>query len=364
MSNARREPPAPSVASCRAAEAHFTQERIDDAWQQALALWGIEVTLSPPEPYVAGKADTWAGNEPLAFIDLVRRQVVVNLPLLYEIGAAASLPGVLAHEVGHHLKFPHTLGLSASLQLLERKLIPTLPCSLTNLFFDLQVNEEVGRTRAKELAAVYRGFSDGAGNQVSALFAYYLAIYEELWSLAPGALTSLEATAAVEKRFPGYRADARMFAQTFYALTDTFLQFVYFCSRAIRYLDPSDGTALRPPLSSDVADPDADDYAGAMSPGSAEQRALEEAVERKWIDEEAAKAAGGGESTQLGALQRALVGRPGTEQREFSDIASSIATSSACRRSTRPRPSRSCPPLPPSGKPATACERSTGRSPF
>jgi hypothetical protein len=171
------------------------------------------------------------------------------------------------------------------------------------------------------LAAVYRGFTGKPDAQVSPLFHYYLAIYEELWGLPPGALTSAERATAMEAQYPGYRADARMFVQTFYALPEVHLQFVYFCSRVIRYLDPAqDAAASRLPLASDVPDPDADDYAGAMAGSSAIDRALEEAAERGWVDEATAKSAGDAqENGALSALNQIASRRPGKDVREFTE---------------------------------------------
>lgn len=252
------------------------------AWREALRLWDAEVTLSAPEPLeTQGRAD-WGGSEPLAYIDLVRRQVVVNYPQLEKIGAASSLTAVYAHELGHHLHFPHTLGLAAALEVLQSQLVPG-STPLTNLFFDLQVNEAVGRTRAEELCAVYRGFACALDAPMSPLFAYYLAIYEELWGRPAGELMNAETVTLMNEKFDGWRADARMFAQTFYALTDTYLQFVYFCSRVVRYL-PDPGQELgKLPFAGDVPRPDLDDYAGALEGNGAIDRALEEAAGRGWL---------------------------------------------------------------------------------
>src|SRR5262249_46403815 len=159
-------------------------------------------------------------------IDLERRQVVVNFELLERMGVADSLMVVLAHELGHHVRFPHTLGLAAQLMVLERRLIPALRQSLTNLFFDLQVNEVVGRTHAEDVCRVYRGFLALDEERVTPMFWFYLAIYEELWGkrlLPPAQETEME------RDYPGCRGEARMFAQTFYSLDDPYLSFVYFC---------------------------------------------------------------------------------------------------------------------------------------
>jgi hypothetical protein len=263
--------------------APFPPEAIATAWRDAQASWETRVDLSPPEALAKQGEEHWGGREPLAYIDLSTRQVVVNFALLARI-APGSLTAVLAHEIGHHVRFPHTLGLAAQLAVLEQRLIPGLRQSLTNLFFDLQVNEEVGRTRARELGDVYRGFLATQKEPVSALFFFYLAIYEELWGLAAGTLAPAAEEAKLEKEYPGLRADARMFAQTFWALSSTYLQFVYFCSRFIRYIPTPETHGLRAPLAGDLPTPDADDLADALYGNAEVERAIAEAAKRGWVD--------------------------------------------------------------------------------
>jgi len=254
-------------------------------WRDALALWDVQVTLGPPSAYDGGGSSPWDEGEPLACIDLETRQVVVNFPLLEKMGAMSSLTAVLAHEIGHHVRFPHTLGLAAALQVLEQRLIPGLRQSLTNLFFDLLVNEVVGRTRDAELSAVYRGFLEKGKGEASPLFCYYLAIYEELWTrddLVPAAQRE-----PMEAAYPSWRGDARMFVQTFYALPDIHLQFVYFCAHFLRYVPEPDKFSYRIPMGGDVPEPDEDDFDGAVRGNGGQQAedALEEARARGWIKE-------------------------------------------------------------------------------
>jgi hypothetical protein len=255
------------------------------AWADALALWDVSVSLSPPVGLEGGERSPWPGDEPLAYIDLATRQVVVNLPLLDRLGAASSLTAVLAHEVGHHVRFPHSLALAASLVLLERRLVPGLRQSLTNLFFDLLVNEFVGRTRADELCRVYQGFVKGKGPP-DPLFCFYLAVYEELWGKPPGHLVPRPALATMSEAYPGWRAEARVFAQTFYSLPGVHLQFVYFCSRFVRYVPDPAALAYVIPLGHDVPAPDEDALDAAVRGFGADEaeEALREAKERGLLD--------------------------------------------------------------------------------
>lgn len=260
---------------------------IAQAWQAALRVWDVSVRLSPPVPFAGTRdASRWQGDEPLAYIDLTTRQVVVNLPLLERLGASASLTAVLAHEIGHHVRFPHSLALAAALLLLEKRLLPGLRQSLTNLFFDLLVNEFVGRTRADELCAVYQGFVKDGAKPVP-LFSFYLAVYEELWGKPAGHLVPTRALRPMEKTYPGWRADARIFVQTFYTLPNVHLQFVYFCARFVRYIPDPEKLAYAIPLAHDVPDPDEDALDAAVRGLGADEAeaALREARERGMLQE-------------------------------------------------------------------------------
>ena len=285
------------------------------AWKDALAVWDVAVSLSPPEPFDGKGASHWNGNEPLAYIDLTTRQVVVNLPLLVKLRALSSLTAVLAHEVGHHVRFPHSLALAASLQLLEQRLIPGLKQSLTNLFFDLLVNEFVGRTRADELCRVYQGFVSDAKSPVP-LFSFYLAVYEELWGKPPGHLVPKKALAAMTKAYPGWRAEARLFVQTFYALPGVHLQFVYFCSRFLRYIPDPEKLEYVIPLGHDVPEPDEDALDAAVRGLGAEEAeaALEEARQRGILADAGLEERAG---DPLESIDKITKHRPGHEAAEF-----------------------------------------------
>jgi hypothetical protein len=276
--------------------ASYTPEEVERCWRDALALWDVHVELSPPEPHQPFHPGEDAPDEPLAYIDLARRQVFVHFELLARMGARDSLTAVLAHEIGHHVRFPHTLGWDAELRVLEQRLIPGLGQSLTNLFFDLQVNEYVGRTHAEALCAVYQGFlrtpdkrkernQGEKQGETSPLFCFYLAIYEELWRKAPGDLVPRGQLEPLEKAYPGFRAQARMFVQTFYALPDPRLQFLYFCAAFIRFIAVASQVQYFLPMGQDVSTPDEGDLDAAMQAGGRWSDALDTARENGWLDE-------------------------------------------------------------------------------
>ncbi len=294
----------------------WSPEQIASAWNRALATWDVRLEISPPSPLQRFRHDT---DEPLAFIDLATRQVFVNFELLDRVGARASLAAVLAHEVGHHVQYPHTLGQVARLRVLESQLMPVGSPSLLNLFFDLQVNEVVGRTMADDLCRVYHGFSRLADARMAPLFCFHLAIHEELWAKNPGTLVPDKHRSQMDTRFPGWQADARVFADTFFALPGAHLQFVYFCSRFLRYLDTPENNAYRYALSHDMPEPSVDDYAGALHGDPLADDALEQARKRGWIsqsDEYQARSARSDDQV-LTAIERATSHLPGRLIRPF-----------------------------------------------
>jgi hypothetical protein len=271
------------VSASSPARAETALER---AWREAQQVWDVNVTLSLPRP--TDQTDRAKGQaDELAYIDLETRQVVVNLAQLERMEALESLTAVLAHELGHHVKYPHTLALAASLILLEKRLIPGLQQSLTNLFFDLLVNEHVGRTRHQELCAVYRGFQKQLKpkQKMSPVFCFYLAVYEELWNLEPGALLPGDQLPELERHYPGFRSDAKVFAQTFYGVAGIHRQFVYFCARIIRYIEDPTKFVYVSPFGKDAPSPDADDFDAAvrgLHSGDVED-ALLEAKDNGWL---------------------------------------------------------------------------------
>lgn len=291
--------------------APIPSDDLSTCWTEALDLWGVAIDLSPPVEWKPEGPGQTRSDEPLAYIDLEIRQVVVNLQLLKKIGAQRSLTAVLAHEIGHHIRFPHTLGLAAQLEMLQQRLLPGSR-SLTNLFFDLQVNEWVGRSHAAPLQAVYQGFMRSQAI-TDPVFCFYLAIYEELWGLDAGSLIGPDGTARMDREQPVWRAEATVFAQTFWAIPDVFLQFVYFCSRFAPYL-PDDNTPMSAfALSGDVAAPDADDYANALTPSAAADEAVRQAVKRGWVEAGAVAS----EEDPLAKVSTIGAGKPGTERVEF-----------------------------------------------
>ena len=116
-----------------------------EAWPRARARWSSFVLLAPP---------VFEGEqESVARIHLGTRQIELNAARILERGLTGSVEAILAHEVGHHVRYPGSLAVDARLRLIERSLIPMEGVSLLNLFTDLLINEQLGPDLREPLAA-------------------------------------------------------------------------------------------------------------------------------------------------------------------------------------------------------------------
>lgn len=260
------------------------EAKIDEAWPLAKARWSHFLLLGRP---------TDCQDTPIAKIDLSNRQVSLNFETLREKRLEASLEAILAHEVGHHVRYPGSLAMQARLRLLERSLLPIENYSLINLFTDLMINERLGHTLREPLVATYQAFNqdvvfheDGRWKQDPA-FLFYMAVYEEIWTLQPGLLMG-PALGDFAKNFPGYRAEAQLFAQNLFGIEPNILtQFLYFLSVFSRYIQPLQGElpVFASPFDCKHDNPSPEDWAEALTPSEREKEALRRALEEGWLSE-------------------------------------------------------------------------------
>lgn len=226
----------------------------------------------------------------IAQIHLVSRQVSLNFPMIQEKNLSGSLEALLAHEIGHHVRYPGSLSVQARMRMLERSLLPFESFSLINLFTDLMINEHLGHKLRDQLVAVYQAFTGEAAfhekdkQEINPSFLFYMAIYEELWRMPPGSLMG-PSWEAFETSFPAYRAEAQVLSQDVFHLgPNIYTQFLYFVSVLTRYLviegkEPQSGS----PYECDCDDPSPDDWADSLRPTAAEQEAIRQAIERGWF---------------------------------------------------------------------------------
>lgn len=192
----------------------MTGDALAAAWRAALDRWSQAIALALP-------VDIPDPQGPLAYIDLGTRQTHVNFGKLRAMGVAAHVPTVLAHEVGHHIRYPHTIAEARRMQRFLRELGAELFVRddatlagrdqydwLLNLFFDLLVNDELSTDHEEGFVAIFRAMDEG-GDGWSASFAFYVATFEELWMLAPGTMVPAAAEAKLAAIEPGFRSRAR-----------------------------------------------------------------------------------------------------------------------------------------------------------
>lgn len=306
---------------------------VREHWPAAREHWSRFLLLSDP-------VDD-SEQSSVAQIHLGNRQVSLNYQLLGERGLEDCIEALLAHEIGHHVRYPATLGVHARMRLLEKSLIPLEDYTLTNLFTDLMINQYLGERGLREaLVKVYRAFDPGAGWKRDPAFLFYLTLYEELWQLPDGHLMG-SGREAFEAEYPHYRGEAHLVSQKLFHLEpNIYTQFLYFDSVLCRYVKPPEieepeNTA---PYSCHADEPDPEDWAEALRRSSREDEALRRALEEGWLTREDLERLRG-----EGSLERRIAGLPGMATLEASrvpEIMAAFYRREAERFLVRPPPRR------------------------
>jgi hypothetical protein len=273
-----------------------------DAWPRALARWSPFLLLGDPEV----RDDLPA----IAQVHLGTRVVSLHGPLIARHKLTDCVEALLAHEVGHHVRYPATLATEVRLRTLERALIPWREYSLVNMFTDLLINEHLGGALSGEFTRVYRALIHDVDWQGDPAFLFTLSTYECLWRLPPGAILGRHADAFFEA-YPSHRADAELLAQDLFPLAPSlYTQYLFFASVVSRYLQPRVGDVPVHMIAQQCARGDAspDDHADALTPSAEELEAIERAAREGWLSER--------EVTRLrdeNVLSRRISGLPGQE---------------------------------------------------
>lgn len=277
---------------------------IDECWDRARTAWSHSLLLGRPtdDPTIDG----------LARLDLRTRGIEINGAVVIEHDLLDAMEGIVAHEVGHHVRYPGTFATHTRMLLLERSLMPIAGYSAANLFTDLMINHRLAAdpTIRASLAQIYRALCREHSWKKDPAFSFYLAIYEELWALPPLDLIGEHNGAAFEEAYPGYRAEAQLLGQRLFNLgPNLFTQFLYFLSVLTRYLAPHDEDehpTVQDPCRCGKGEPAPDDWADALEPNQAERRALSRALAEGWISDVQYDRLGGED-----AFERRIGGLPG-----------------------------------------------------
>ncbi|MDN2712258.1 VWA domain-containing protein [Janthinobacterium sp. SUN118] len=169
------------------------------AWPEALAVWSKFTRLRDPSlcaSRVQASKEGLSGS--FAMIRLLDQSVVVDLPLVTELGLDDYALEILAHEVGHHILAPGSAGDQFRLLARMRRALPTLEQHapmVANLYTDLFINDRLQRQANLRMADIYRKLqqgrepaADGNARASGGVWTLYMRIYENLWQLKKGEL--------------------------------------------------------------------------------------------------------------------------------------------------------------------------------
>jgi hypothetical protein len=269
-------PPKPIIGGT-----HELASLVADAWPKAQAFWSRFLLLGAP-------VDSHE-SQSVAQIDLGTRQVALDLKTINEKGLADCLEAILAHEVGHHVRYPGTLAVHARMRMLEKSLLPLKDDTLTNLFTDLMINDALRPRFEDQLCRVYQSFTSEYNWRADPAFIFYLAVYEERWGRAPGSLMGAKCEEQFARAYPSYRAEAQVLGQDLFHLgPNIYTQFLYFVSVTSRYVLPKGKKepVAADPYSCGCGEPSPDDWADALTPDAREREAIRRARDEGWISKE------------------------------------------------------------------------------
>lgn len=172
-------------------------------WERAQQVWGGAVNLSLPLETTPAEEDS------IAYIELDTRTTRINLVRLHQEGLSEHIETVLAHEVGHHLRYPHTLFECRRQQLFLREELALSLSSygevaraesvragkydyVLNVFLDFLINTDLvalceDETRQNSFVALYRTLVTKPYKS-SPLTALYMAMYEIAFCVPDGTL--------------------------------------------------------------------------------------------------------------------------------------------------------------------------------
>lgn len=266
------------------------QREVQRCWPLAQQHWSRFLLLADPvdDPL----------QDSVAQIHLGTRQVSFNGAMLREKNLLGSVEAILAHEIGHHVRYPGSLAVQARMRIMERSLLPFEDYSLINLFTDLMINEKLGKALKEQMIAVYQAFTSEpafhSGEEHwkrDPSFLFYLSIYEELWRVMPGSIMG-PAYRGFHQAFPTYRSEAQLLVQNLFTLgPNLYTQFLYFLSILCRYIKPliKEQPEQGGPYQCSCASPTDGDWADAITPTAKELEAIRRALQEGWFNESAAR---------------------------------------------------------------------------
>jgi len=180
--------------------------RWQTAWPQALSVWSRYTRLQLPhlcESRVEAAKQGLEGS--FAMIRLKDQRIVIDLSAIAALKLEDHAVEILAHEIGHHVLVPGNMSDQLRLLARIRAGLPTLERHapmVANLYADLLINDRLQRQEGLRLADIYRRLAGertpGVEKTTSQVWDLYLRIYEQLWKLTPGSLSSGDKAAHID----------------------------------------------------------------------------------------------------------------------------------------------------------------------
>lgn len=168
-------------------------------WPEALRAWGrftkVHDPLYCPSTPLARKAGLTGS---FAMFRLDDRTVVLDMQAVRELELQDYAVEVMAHEIGHHVLCPADLADNARLLARIRQGLPGFESQaplVSNLYSDMLINDRLQRSRGLRMAEVYQRLATA---QPSPLWAFYMRIFEILWSLPSRSLTRVQIADGIE----------------------------------------------------------------------------------------------------------------------------------------------------------------------
>lgn len=166
-------------------------------WEEAMLIWSKYIRLDKPTFCVSEQEHiTYSMKDTIALIRLTDHRIFISLRNVYKFKLQDYPLETISHEIGHHVYCPGNITDMARLIVRIRNAMPgkeyyaNMVC---NLYTDILVNDRLYRDRGVHIENIYLNFKSD-----DKLWNFYLRIYEILWGLSAGFLTSIPITPEME----------------------------------------------------------------------------------------------------------------------------------------------------------------------
>ncbi|HOF00669.1 MAG TPA: VWA domain-containing protein [Spirochaetota bacterium] len=166
-------------------------------WDEALSIWSKYIRLEKPTFCVSEQEHiTYSMKDAVALIRLTDHKIFISIRNVYKYNLQDYPIETIGHEIGHHVYCPGNISDMARLIVRIRNAMPRkeyYSSMICNLYTDILVNDRLFRDRGIRIEKIYLNFKSD-----DKLWNFYMRIYEILWGLSAGFLTSIPITPEME----------------------------------------------------------------------------------------------------------------------------------------------------------------------